>query len=290
MQLHTSYNIAFQAALTSQSFAIAHLQHIKLPMNIDTSGCHKIFYFISGEKKFHINNYVYDIQPGDLFFVNQRDWHYFSQINDEDSHERIVIFIYPEFLKSLCTEQTDLCSCFMHKDNTWEHRLRMQPKDCDKFLYFIHKFASVGGFGEDVFTMGVFLELMVFVNRACQNRQLLPQKSQKDSIKMGCSKQVSPIISYIDSHITEDLSLELLSEHFFLTPSYLCRVFKNGTGTTIHKYIIAKRITMAKDLLTQNYSVTDACHMSGFKDYNGFLKSFVNAVGISPKKYAQIGE
>ena len=290
MQLHTSYNAAFQAALSTQSFAIAHLQHIKLPMNIDTSGCYKLFYFLSGGKKFHIDHDVYEVCAGDLFFVNQREWHYFSKIDEDHRHERIVLFIYPEFLKNLCTEQTDLCSCFMHKGNAGEHRLRMQQKDCDKFLYFVHKLASAGGFGKDIFTMSVFLEWMVFINRARLNYQALHEEPQKDHIKMGRSKQVSPIISYIDSHITEDLSLELLSKQFFLTPSYLCRVFKNGTGTTIHKYITAKRITLAKDLLTQGYSVTDACHMSGFTDYNGFLKSFVEAVGIPPKKYAQIGE
>lgn len=290
MLLHTSYHTAFQAALSTQSFAIAHLQHIKLPMNIDTSGCYKLFYFLSGGKKFHIDHDIYEVCAGDLFFVNQREWHYFSKIDKEDHLERIVLFIYPEFLKSLCTADTDLCSCFMHKGNTGGHRLRMQPNDCDKFLYFIHKLASADGFGEDIFTMSVFLEWMVFVNRVHLSYRVFQEESQKDHIKMGRSKQVSPLISYIDSHITEDLSLELLSKQFFLTPSYLCRIFKNGTGTTIHKYITAKRITLAKDLLTRGYSVTDACHMSGFTDYNGFLKSFVETVGIPPKKYAQIGE
>lgn len=297
MQLHTSYDTAFKAALDTQTFAIARLQHIKLPMNIDTSGCYKLFYFISGAKKFHIDNYIYDIEPGDLFFVNQREWHYFSQINEDDSHERIVVFIYPEFLKTLCTEQTDLCACFTHKADTLEHKLRLQSKDCDKLTYLIHKFTSANGYGEDIFTMSIFLEMMVFLNRACQKYQQTQTEHPEGrhshmtlAASLSQSKQVSPILSYIDSHITEDLSLERISGQFYVTPSYLCRIFKNATGTTIHKYITAKRITLAKDLLTQGYSVTDACNRSGFKDYNGFLKSFVSAVGIAPKKYAQFGE
>ena len=297
MQLHTSYHSAFQAALTTQTFAIAHLNHIKLPMNIDSSGCYKLFYFISGTKKFHIDHYIYDVEPGDLFFVNQREWHYFSQISEEDNHERIVVFIYPEFLKKLCSEQTDLCGCFTHKADAFKHKLSLLPKDRDKLTYLIHKFTSANGYGADIFTMSIFLEMMVFVNRACH------QYSQKKTVatdnthdhttletSLIQSKQIRPILSYIDSHITEDLSLEILSGQFFVTPSYLCRVFKNATGTTVHKYITAKRITLAKDLLTQGFSVTDTCNMSGFRDYNGFLKSFVSAVGISPKKYAQFGE
>lgn len=291
MQLYTSYDDAFQAALATQRFAFAHLQDIKLPMNIDTSGCYKLFYFISGAKKFHIGHMVYDIQPGDLFFVNQREWHYFSHISPKDNHERIVLFIYPDFLKQLCTDQTDLCACFQHYPDTAAHKLRLQPKESNRFLHAVYKLESDNGFGEDLITMSVFLELMVFVNRIRRMQESpVVMRNEEYGMNLNHSDRLGPVFTYIDNHITEDLSLEHLSGQFFLTPSYLCRIFKKDTGTTIHKYITARRITLAKDLLTQGYSVTEACTQSGFKDYNGFLKSFVNSVGISPKKYAQFSD
>ena len=81
--------------------------------------------------------------------------------------------------------------------------------------------------------------------------------------------------------------MEEIAGQFYMSSSYLCRIFKGGTGTTIHRYITAKRITYAKDLLSQGYSCMDACTMSGFKDYNGFWKSFTKSVGVSPAKYSQ---
>ena len=72
-----------------------------------------------------------------------------------------------------------------------------------------------------------------------------------------------------------------------LSSSYLCRIFKATTGTTINKYITAKRITISKSLLSQGYSVNEACEACGFNDYSNYLKAFTKAVGISPKKYAQ---
>ena len=74
--------------------------------------------------------------------------------------------------------------------------------------------------------------------------------------------------------------------HFYLSSSYLCRIFKDETGTTINRYITAKRISRAKALLAEGYSVTETCGMCGFQDYSNFLKAFTKAVGISPKKYA----
>ena len=293
MQFQTSYSDGFKAAFASQSFSVAYLHRIRLPLNIDLLGCYKLFFFLTGKKKFHIDHFVYDVEPGDLFLVNQRELHYLSQLDEEDDHERVVIFIHPDYLKSLSTEQTDLCSCFTRKDEQWGHRLKLSPKERERLMHFVHKLSGYSGFGEDIVTQSVFSELMVYINRTHRNH-CLQNQTDRDITALGVdlnqSRLISPILSYIDSQITEDLSLEHLSGQFFLTSSYLCRIFKNGTGTTIHKYITAKRITLAKDLLTRGYSVTDACSLSGFKDYNGFLRSFVNAVGMPPKKYAQFGE
>lgn len=284
MQIYTSYTDAFKASIASQTFAVAHLQRIRLPMDIDTSGCYKLFYFASGDKKFHIDDNVYDVRPGDLFFVNQRQWHYFSHIDTHADHERIVLFIHPEFLREQSTEQTDLCACFLQKEGQ-RHNRQLGQTDRDTMIGLVRKLTSYSGYGRDILTMGAFLELMVFVNGIYQHEHT--KKNQAAVPGSGQSAQVRQLLRYIDAHITEELTLEVLSGEFYLTPSYLCRIFKNGTGTTIHKYITAKRITLAKDLLTQGYTVTDACSSSGFKDYNSFLKSFVSAVGMSPGKYAR---
>ena len=91
----------------------------------------------------------------------------------------------------------------------------------------------------------------------------------------------------MNQNLTEELTIQNLASHFYLSPSYLCKIFKTETGTTINRYITAKRITQAKALLAEGYSVTDVCPMCGFNDYSNFLKAFTKAVGISPKKYAQ---
>ena len=113
------------------------------------------------------------------------------------------------------------------------------------------------------------------------------EKLEKDGVIAGYHAQVDEILSYINTHISENLTLEELSAHFFLSSSYLCRIFKATTGTTINKYITAKRITISKSLLSQGYSVNEACEACGFNDYSNYLKAFTKAVGISPKKYAQ---
>ncbi|MDE6591179.1 MAG: AraC family transcriptional regulator, partial [Oscillospiraceae bacterium] len=98
--------------------------------------------------------------------------------------------------------------------------------------------------------------------------------------------QVDGILSYINQHLAEDLSIPMLASQFYLSGSYLCKIFKDATGTTINRYITAKRIARAKALLAEGHSVAETSSLCGFGDYSNFLKAFTRIVGISPKKYA----
>ena len=285
MRIFDSYHAAFRAAVDTRSFAAAHLRDIALPMNIDTTGCHKLFYFLSGKKRFHIDSCVYDVRPGDLFFINQRSWHYFSGVEDTAGHERMVIFVYPEFLRAHSTGETDLCGCFSGDEG--HHRRHPGPAEREVLHGLLQKLNAAEGYGGEILALSAFLELAVTVNRIF--RQTEAYAPGQETVPAP-SAQVKKLLRYMDSHITGELTLETLSREFYLTPSYLCRIFRQGTGTTIHQYLTAKRITLAKELLGEGFSVTEACSRSGFKDYNGFLKAFVRAVGVSPKKYASMNE
>ena len=120
-----------------------------------------------------------------------------------------------------------------------------------------------------------------------RGEELVNGESRREEEAPSYHTQVDEILSFINQNISSPLSIEDLSGHFFLSSSYLCRIFKAATGTTINKYITAKRITVAKSLLSSGCSVTETCERCGFNDYSNFLKAFTRAVGISPKKYAQ---
>lgn len=246
--------------------------------------CYEIYYSISGGKQFLIDNYFYDISDGDIFLINQFESHYLTQI-DQQKHERIILSIDPEYLKQISTEKTDLNHCFQFRGTDMPHQLHLSAEEQTRFIYFIHKLRSNSGFGEDVLDRATFLELMVFLNNAFDKR--CRSSAEEEPKTPGYHAQVDEILSYINTHISENLTLEELSAHFFLSSSYLCRIFKATTGTTINKYITAKRITISKSLLSQGYSVNEACEACGFNDYSNYLKAFTKAVGISPKKYAQ---
>ena len=282
MREFSSCKQAINSCISQKYFSIAHLYNEEKTMDIHIHDCYEIYYSISGGKQFLIDNRFYDIIPGDIFLINQYESHYLTQI-DKEVHERIVLSIFPDYLLNLSSEKTDLNNCFKHRESSAAHKLHLDPEAQKRFMYFIHKILDSGGFGSDLTEQAAFIELMVFLNKI-YNKNCNNQHTENQSTH---NAQVDDILTYINQNIQNDLTIETLSNHFYISGSYLCRIFKAATGTTINKYVTARRITIAKSLLNEGRSVTETCEKCGFNDYSNFLKAFIKAVGISPKKYAQ---
>lgn len=93
---------------------------------------------------------------------------------------------------------------------------------------------------------------------------------------------------YITEHYGEDLSLNLLAEKVYLSPSYLSEIFIKETGCGINKYIKSLRMENAQDLLNNtNMKITDICKMVGYHNLSYFVRSFREHFGSSPEKYRQ---
>ena len=282
MKKENSCQEAIKTTLETKSFSIAHLYNEEKPMAMHIHDTYEVYYSISGGKQFLIDNKFYDIEPGDLFVINQFESHYISKL-DKIVHERFVLSIYPEFLKSISTKETNLDYCFSYREKNFSHKISLTKEGQNRFLYFINKISTSEGFGADIIEYSAFLELITFINRSFKDNNDLSQK--KYNYKYN--EQVEEILSYINNNITDEITIDHLSNHFYLSESYICRIFKSATGTTINKYITARRISIAKSLLSNGENVNEVCEKCGFNDYSNFLKTFKKSVGISPKKYGQ---
>ena len=111
------------------------------------------------------------------------------------------------------------------------------------------------------------------------NKQVM--KSVKTNYKQ---EKIGHIISYIDEHLAEDLSLQQIAEEFFFSRQYLCKIFKENTGFSVYKYISYKRIVLARELYSNGMSLSEACRCAGFNDYSAFYRAYTKLMGESPQK------
>ncbi len=92
-------------------------------------------------------------------------------------------------------------------------------------------------------------------------------------------------IHYIKKNISDaDLSINKISENLFITPTYLCAVFKKETKTTINQFIKDCRMKKAHEIISKKYiKNTELAFMVGYKDARYFSKTFEDYFGFKPK-------
>ena len=94
------------------------------------------------------------------------------------------------------------------------------------------------------------------------------------------------IKNYLDEHYTERIVLDDLAERYYINKYYLTKIFKETYGSTINSYVIAKRITRAKQLLRfTDMTVDEIGSAVGMGDANYFSRTFRKVEGISPREY-----
>jgi AraC family transcriptional regulator len=117
-----------------------------------------------------------------------------------------------------------------------------------------------------------------------QNRDKLG--AEADSRGGLAAWQKRKVTSYIEEHLTEQISLTKLAELARLSPYHFCRAFKQSFGTPPHRYHIARRIERAKVLLTQRSgSITEIGLDLGFNETGAFISTFRKATGLTPRGF-----
>ena len=101
----------------------------------------------------------------------------------------------------------------------------------------------------------------------------------------------SEILSYVDSHYTDKITLDELSFLFNTNRTAFCKSFKAMTGTTLVSYVAEKKLNKIKELLRESKkSVSEISYELGFDSPAYLCRFFKKHTGITPKEYRKDGE
>ena len=112
---------------------------------------------------------------------------------------------------------------------------------------------------------------------------------QIDNVRSGRTRNVvSKIKNIIESRYSEALTINDIASEIFLTPTYVCLIFKEDTGMTLNEYITGVRMRHAKELLeTTTDKLDEIAWKVGYSDASYFSKLFKRYEGELPSKFRQ---
>lgn len=94
------------------------------------------------------------------------------------------------------------------------------------------------------------------------------------------------ICDYIFMHVSENITLDDLSDYFGYNKKYLTTFFGKQSGSTIKQFILQTKMEHAKAGLSEtNLPISQIAYNIGFNDVHNFSNAFKKITGLSPSDY-----
>lgn len=242
---------------------------------------YEVYLFLQGNVNCYVERQCFHLKRGDLLVIRPGQYHRPAMLDHSD-YERVTLNFSDTVLRHFSSEKSNLSSIFQETDKDKVCFVHLAGDQLEQFLSYINGIEAqlaTDAFGTDLLIQAQLTQLFVLLNRTFRTAD------HRSSNIMP--KLIRNLLRYIDSNLSEKITLETLEREFYLNGTYISRQFKKHTGLTLREYLLERRISHARTLLTSDLSITEVCQQSGFSDYANFIRSFTKTVGISPGKYAK---
>ncbi len=263
--------------MSKNDFEIFHYREAKLQnVNLHHHDFYEIYFFLGGNVEYFVDGEKFKLSKGDLLLINPMQLH--QPITSQGNvYERIVLWIDRNYLAKLCKDE-DLSYCFKKSDDGYVNLLHsnaIMHGRVNELFELLNKEFHSHSFASKTYSESILVQLLIEINRLVKNK--------KESISPNKSTNlVSRVITYINDHYSENISLDMLAKKFFISKYHLSHEFSDKVGVSVYKYLTLKRLLMAKEMLLSGYSSSRVAVECGFHNYTTFYRIFKSHYGTNP--------
>ncbi|MBQ8237587.1 MAG: helix-turn-helix domain-containing protein [Oscillospiraceae bacterium] len=245
----------------------------------------KLLLLRSGSGGYMVEGHRYSLEAGDVVLIGSHCVHR-PEFDSGAPCERIIIYISPAFLRRQSGGSCDLSDVFSGGGG---HVLRPGEKQRRQLFSLaarLEREIAEEGYGHVILGNVLLLQLLVEIAR----NQRSGSAALPSPVQPGNSR-VQDILRYIDAHLAEDITIDHLSEQFYISKYHMMRLFRRETGQSIHSYLSDRRLLHARALIAGGMSATESCFRSGFRSYSSFTRAYAKRFGTTPTgRSAQLEE
>jgi len=231
--------------------------------------CYEIYYLMSGEKSYFIEDNVYPLLPGDFALISG----YVLHKTNGKNFERILLNFDYEDLPLNLRDTVDTCFAKV---------VTHTPAKSRQYIEMLLR-RMQQEFNENGHTP------LLTAQFTCLVMEIAKFAATKVEVTDAATRQILEIVRYVNDNFSEELTVEKLAERAFLSRSHFCRQFKKVTGFSPIEYIHSMRLRSAENLLeNSDLSITEIALQSGFSGSNYFGNLFRRYRGMSPRAWRNL--
>ena len=250
-------------------------------VSVHSHDYYELYFFLEGSVDYVINDITYHLSNGDFLIIPPGIQHHPLFKKPNYHYRRFVLWINENFINSIAKEHPDIFYTFQfikEQENYLIHVSDSTFQDIQaRFIHILEEMKNNELCYQLECTILV-VSLLIHINRIIYNEHKTITSATGSDLHIN-------LCNYINMHLESDLSLNSLSDLFFLSKYHISHVFKEQMGISIYQYILQKRLIMGKNCILSGIPISQVHLHCGFHNYSSFFRTFKKEFGISPKDF-----
>lgn len=244
---------------------------------------YELYYLLEGERYYFIDQETYLVKSGDVVLIRPNQIHKTSCAGTP-RHERILLQIEESMVEPflrVCQAGTmeelfHLGAAVIKTDREEERQIQSLMEQLETELSVRQEFQKGAA--------GLLVTRLVLLLFRC--RQKTSWYQEPETVQTWKHQKVHEVAGYLMKYPETQESLSQLADRFYVSKSYLSRIFKEVTSFTVNEYKNISRIKKSQELLTgSRYSVTEIAEILGYETVTYYERVFKRYTGMTPLRY-----
>ena len=245
--------------------------------------CLEINYIVSGKGYYLFDDHKYELQPGDIYVINNQEYH--MAYNTGDLHLIVIVFNEDLVWNGSQTDYMYLKAFFDRKENDFPFlKAEMSvTSEISSFIMNMYKEWKEKKPGYRILVKADLLKILGLIYRHYEETERFENLR---SHPLGNHHSIIRVVDHINAHYNESIRLKDMAGMVHMSENYFSGIFSETMQVPFSRYILQKRLKEACILLrTTEISVTDIALQTGFESISYFNKAFKKSYGMAPGAY-----
>ena len=235
----------------------------------------EIYGFLSGDGAFRVEGKRYRLSKPTILIVRDGEAHCF-ELFSQSPYEREVVHFNSDIFKELDPDGL-LMEPFYNRPLGYGNLISYDEEASERLWHYMRAMHSTSA-DPKVQRLTLISNLLPLLYEI----RMIYQEHQQIRETLDAQDLIGIIVKYINEHLNEALSTELIAKKFFISQSQINRLFNKQIGSSVYQYIQFKRWIKAQLMLRSGMAPGDVYLNCGYNDYSCFYKAYKKFFGVTP--------